>query len=170
VSSAAEVEGRWSEAPWRRHATALSLCAVLLLTGLRPGTGFLALLLAPLIALWFLVQIIQALRRRWPWRNAAVNAAAIAATALVLVAAHAVFEQWARQAADEARQAVLDYHATHGAWPRTLAETGHDDPDRDKTWRVTYLTEGKFAYSSTLDPFDRWYRGPDDVDWTFRPD
>ena len=170
MSSVAEVEGRWSEAAWRRHATAGFYCVALLVTGLNPGGAFLALLSVPLLAAWFAFQVVLVLLRRSRWRYLAVNVLAVAATVLFLFAVHAVYERLARSAADEARQAVLGFHSRNGAWPRAVAEAGFDDAGRLKRWHVHYLGEGKFIYSSTFDIFDRWYRGPDDTEWAFQAD
>ncbi len=170
MSSAAEPAAPSPATAWRRRAVALAFCALLMFFGLNPGAAFIALLVAPLLAVWLALRLLSALRGKARWRDIAIDAAAVAATVALLFAAQAVFERLARRAADEARRAVLAYRSTHRAWPLALVDAGVDDAARLKRWRVRYLGEGAFVYSSTFDPFDRWYRGADDVDWSFRPD
>ena len=146
------------------------ICAIVLLSGLAPGIGFFALLTILFVAPWLLVQLVLAALRPRRWRDLGTKVAALAATAAVLAAAHAIYAQRAHAAADEARQAVLDFHATHAAWPRTLEEAGLHDADRMRRWRVRYLGDGNLMYSSTFDMFDRWYRAPGDAQWIFHPD
>lgn len=169
--AAGPFDGETPRAGGAVHVDTAIVCAVVLLAGIVPGVAFMALLTAPFVALWLLVQPDATALKTRHWRYLATKIAALAATVGVLCASQAVYAPLARHAADDARQAVVDYHAAHGAWPRTLAEAGFHDEARLRRWHVVYFQQdGDFMYLSTFNGFDRWWRRHDDADWVFQPD
>ena len=152
------------------HVDTAIACIIVLLGGVVPGASFFAALAAPFVALWLIVQLVIAARRRNRWRYLGTKVVAMAAVVALLFLLQAIYRPLARQAADDAFQATQAWHDAHGAWPRTLEEAGIGDAARLKRWRVHYLGEGRVMYPSTFNAFDRWYRAPGESDWTFSVD
>ena len=102
----------------------------------------------------------------------AVKVAAVVATATMLWIVHAAYSSAARQAANEAREAVLRYHAVHDVWPPSLEAAGFSDLDRVHRWRIHYdgAFDGAVMYQSSFNAFDKWWRKPGEADWVFLPD
>ena len=150
----------------------LLLCAAALILGWQPGTGFMALLTLFAVAPWLLYQGAMAAWRPARRRAFRIKLAAIAATAGTLWILHAAYASAARQTADEARDAVMHYHATHGTWPANLEAAGFHDLARVRHWRIHYadIFDGAVMYQSSFNAFDKWWRRPDEADWVFFPD
>ena len=157
--------------PRARHVDTAICCAVVLLSGIVPGAAFMVLLTVPFVAPWLVYVLVSVARRPSRWQYQGIKAASLTATVSLLFVAQAIYAPLARQAADDARQGVLHFHAVHGTWPRNLEEAGLSDATRFHRWNVVYFADdGNVMYLSTFNGFDRWWRGPDDVSWNFMPD
>ena len=126
---------------------------------------------AAVAIVWLIVQMVLAGLRPPRRRPLVIKIALLAATAAIIWVVQEAHAHSARDAAERVRQAVAKYHSAHGTWPAGLADVGLAGDPALRRWHIVYVpNEGDILYSSTLDFFDLWGRGPKDADWVFHPD
>lgn len=135
--------------------------------------GLMALLAAPVAALWLLVGAVIAIRRPARRRPLAVKTIALAAMFVAIAIVHAHYATAARAMGQQVADGVLAFEARSGHYPAHLAEIGLDDRALAKDWMLHYAffaDRPSLFYGATFIVFDTYEFDFDTRTWAYRAD
>jgi hypothetical protein len=148
-------------------------CGIALTIAATPHIGFMLFLAIPFLAVW-------ALYSGWIlWKRPALRRLQWAKLALwmVSISAAVVMQMYmfheSRKAADEAVQAILNYHAQYKNYPQNLDMAYPQAPAMRKKWMLYYAyspTEPNLFYRHSVTGFDTYVYHFADKEWVFQPD
>lgn len=111
---------------------------IMLLATLQKGSGFVLLLLLPLLSLFALYQGMRMLRRPEERKVRLIRLSIWLSAFALAGSVQTYWHQASRSNAEEAATAVLSYKARTGSYPANLTEAGLDDGQLRDKWRIRY--------------------------------
>ena len=157
----------------RELTTTAVLCGILTAIGVGKHMGIIVAVLAPFLAIWFVVSLV----RMWrvPQRRLVLGGKMLlwllSLASIVLVHLH--FANAARQDGERVRHAIEGYQNVHKAYPASLAAVGIDAPALRKQWMLHYmLSDGTpmLFYAATFTAFDTYSYDFKEKVWQYQPD
>ncbi len=150
------------------YVVTLILAGVILYFAVQAHFGFVLAFLVPVLLVYYIVGVIQLIRRPAERRQRAVRMTVWLAVIAVSGCMQGYWAHAARAAADAVAKAVLAFKSSAGTYPQTLADVHIDEAQLADRWMLRYrLSEGKpqLSYASTYLPLDGYEFDFDNGKW-----
>lgn len=121
-----------------KYVKTILLAGVMLFLTVQKGSGFLLILLLPVLVVMMLYHAVKMVRKPEERRNRGVR---LAVWGLAFLLAGGVQSYWSaasRKDAETALQKILTYKERTGTYPAGLKEVGLDDAALEAKWKLRY--------------------------------
>lgn len=124
-----------------KHAAYLKTlipASIMLLVSLQKGSGFVVLMLLPLLVLYALYQVVRMMRGAEERKKRAIRLVIWLSAFTLAGTLQAYWHQASRNDAEQAAAWVLAHKVRTGSYPASLREAGLDDGLLRNKWRIRY--------------------------------